>query len=245
MKYFNSENDLEFVLTEETNITFEKHNHISKYVAGLILNGCLNIVEDTKEIECKCDDIFIIPIYSAHSLYIKDRATRILTMCVGCKFLEKYLADDEKSLLTHYTNELQAQNIINEKQAIAFYDAMDIIIKLYREQEIAFPEQINKINQFIINEPEKKIELECLAKQIYISKYYLIRKFKENIGLTPHNFQIQNRVRKSQHLLAKGGTIADIAAGLGFFDQSHFIKTFKSILGITPSQYINSLKKLE
>ena len=62
MKYFNSNNDLEFVLTENTDVTFEKHNHISKYVVGLILSGSIDIVENTKTTECQIDDIFVIPI---------------------------------------------------------------------------------------------------------------------------------------------------------------------------------------
>jgi len=245
MKYFNSNNDLEFVLTENTDVTFEKHNHISKYVAGLILNGSIDIVENTKTTECQIDDIFVIPIYSVHTLHLKNKSTRLLTMCVGLQFIEKYLEDEGKNVLNPYTYQLQKQNIINNKQAIAFEDAMDIIIKHYKEEEIAFPENINNIKQIIINEPDKELRLEYLAKQIYISKYYLIRKFKENIGLTPHNFQIQNRIRKSQHLLGEGWRIADAAVALGFYDQSHFIKYFKNIVGLTPSEYIDSLKKLE
>lgn len=245
MQYFHSDMDLEFVLTENTDVTFEKHNHVSKYVAGLILSGAIEIVENNKKIECQMDDIFVIPIYAVHSLHFKNKATRILTMCVGMQFIEKYLEAEGKSVLNHYTDELQKQNVINDKQAIAFEDAMDIIIKYYNEEETIFPMHINNIKQIIISESEQELRLEYLAKQIYISKYYLIRKFKENIGLTPHNFQIQNRIRKSQHLLSEGWRISDAAAESGFYDQSHFIKCFKNILGITPSEYIDSLKKLE
>ncbi|MDO5575036.1 MAG: AraC family transcriptional regulator [bacterium] len=40
MRYFHAGENIEFVLTENQERTYEKHNHVSKYVAGLILNGC-------------------------------------------------------------------------------------------------------------------------------------------------------------------------------------------------------------
>lgn len=39
-------------------------------------------------------------------------------------------------------------------------------------------------------------------------RYYIIRKFKNCIGMTPHQFCIQNRIRKSQNLLDAERTIS-------------------------------------
>ncbi|MDE6980444.1 MAG: AraC family transcriptional regulator, partial [Lachnospiraceae bacterium] len=49
--------------------------------------------------------------------------------------------------------------------------------------------------------PEQELSIETLAADIFVSKYYLIRKFKSSIGMTPHQFCIQNRIRKSQGML--------------------------------------------
>lgn len=245
MRYFNYNEDLEFILTEETEVTFEKHNHISKYVAGIVLNGTVEIVEHDRTIVCHCDDIFIVPIYSVHSLHLNHPSTRLLTMCVGIQFINQNSLNEAKEILVHNTNELQKQNIIDGKKANAFEDAMDLIFTLYHEQKLVFPEPINEINQLIINNPQRQLDLESLAKQIYISKYYMIKKFKETIGLTPHNFQIQNRIRRAQYLLGEGWTVIDVAMELGFYDQSHFVKSFKYYVGLTPSEYIHSLEKLK
>lgn len=96
----------------------------------------------------------------------------------------------------------------------------------------------------ILREPEKKLELDELAKNIFISKYYLVRKFKNEIGLTPHNFQVQRRIRKAQQLLIDSKSITEVANEVGFYDQSHFIRIFKEYLNVTPSEYIESVKKL-
>ena len=93
--------------------------------------------------------------------------------------------------------------------------------------------------------PEQELPIETLAADIFVSKYYLIRKFKNSIGMTPHQFCIQNRIRKSQGLLDAERTVGEISAEMGFYDQSHFDKAFRKIVGISPSEYIHSKNILQ
>lgn len=86
---------------------------------------------------------------------------------------------------------------------------------------------INTMEQF----PECNNTIEQFASEVYVSKYHYIRVFKKIAGLTPHKFQIQNRIRKSQKLLLNKNTVADVSILLGFYDQSHFDKYFKKIVG--------------
>ena len=57
------------------------------------------------------------------------------------------------------------------------------------------------------------------------------------MGLTPHQFQMQNRVRKAQRLLRDSAPTAEAALAAGFCDQSHLSRYFKQIVGLTPGQY--------
>ncbi len=76
-----------------------------------------------------------------------------------------------------------------------------------------------------------------MAKNAFLSKYHFIRNFKAEVGLTPHQFQIQNRIRKAQRLIHKTDTITEVALATDFCDQSHFIKEFKKQIGLTPLTY--------
>lgn len=76
-----------------------------------------------------------------------------------------------------------------------------------------------------------------MAALAFTGKYALIRSFRQEAGLTPHQFQIQNRVRKAQKLLAGSASIAEMALATGFYDQSHFIRCFEKITGRTPTEY--------
>lgn len=241
MRYFHSGEAIEFVLAENKEHTYGKHNHVSKYVAGLILTGCVEIFDGVKTIEAIEDDLFIIPIYRVHALKLKDTKAKVITMCVGVEFLEQYSIDEGKKNLTALMQHLFQDKLINEKQESAYLDAYDVIYQMYQEQE-KLPEQIHNITQKVIHTPEMDWNLDDLANSIYINKYYFIRKFKDTIGLTPHFFQIQNRIRKAQHLLQEGYSVTDTAMEMGFYDQSHFDKAFRNIMGISPKEYLESLE---
>ena len=69
----------------------------------------------------------------------------------------------------------------------------------------------------------------------------MIRKFKKAFGLTPHQFQIQCKVRKAQKLLETTKSIPEVAYEAGFCDQSHLDRCFQKIVGMTPRQYQDAL----
>lgn len=64
---------------------------------------------------------------------------------------------------------------------------------------------------------------------------------ENNMELTPHAYQIVMRINKAKALLKNGENIASIATDLGFTDQSHFHRNFKSVVAATPKQYKQSL----
>lgn len=61
----------------------------------------------------------------------------------------------------------------------------------------------------LINHFSDSLPLESLARDLYVSKYYLIRKCKRNLGLTPHKFHLQNRIRKAQTLLFTNKSVTE------------------------------------
>lgn len=79
--------------------------------------------------------------------------------------------------------------------------------------------------------------LEALANLAGLSRYQLIRLFRNGTGMTPHAWQINIRINQARQWLQAGWTLTDIAYRLGFADQSHFQRVFKAHTGITPGGY--------
>jgi len=82
--------------------------------------------------------------------------------------------------------------------------------------------------------PRSLSELAALAG---MSRYQLIRAFRAETGLTPHAWQLDQRVSQARERLRAGQPLAEVAYGLGFADQSHFQRVFKGHVGVTPGSY--------
>ncbi|SHJ01645.1 AraC family transcriptional regulator [Desulfosporosinus lacus] len=82
-----------------------------------------------------------------------------------------------------------------------------------------------------------RITLDNLANVSGLSKYHLIRLFNKMCGISPHGYLTMLRINHAKKELLKNISIAEVAANVGFYDQSHFSKTFKQYLGITPDYY--------
>lgn len=79
--------------------------------------------------------------------------------------------------------------------------------------------------------------LDDLARRVGMSRYQLIRAFRRATGLTPHAWQMDQRIQRARLQLRDGDALAAIAHGLGFSDQSHFQRMFKAHTAATPGQY--------
>ena len=83
------------------------------------------------------------------------------------------------------------------------------------------------------------ISIEDLSRITGLSRFHLIRVFKNEVGIPPHAYLTQTRIRHAKTQLAKGLSIAETALDMGFTDQSHLTRHFKRITGITPGRYRN------
>lgn len=89
----------------------------------------------------------------------------------------------------------------------------------------------------------ENISIKSLAQHCNLSPFHLIRVFKTHIGVPPHVYLKQVRIKRAKALLAKKLAIAAVAYETGFTDQSHFSRQFKQITGITPNQYSNIIQE--
>lgn len=273
MRYYQSDQcPIEFVWSENIDKNFESHNHVGHYIISLVTQGvaavhfcegqCRADCGDAGWIPAACDgkmdlpnqqwkcyngDLFIIPPYAMHSVYLKKN-TRLLSMCIGTSFVKETDYEAAENILRNLLMDVVKQGVITEEQgeklrtaARNVYCDREAVEKYRKEMDPG----IKTLTDRLISYPEREFPIEALAADIFVSKYYFLRKFKSSIGMSPHHFCIQNRIRKSQSLLNEEKTIGEISAEMGFYDQSHFNKAFRRIVGISPSEYIRSKKKLQ
>jgi AraC-like DNA-binding protein len=81
--------------------------------------------------------------------------------------------------------------------------------------------------------------IENVASRYGITSRYLQKIFVQYTGLTPKLFARINRFQNSLVLMGKGNvSLTDASYECGYFDQSHFIREFKSFTGLSPSAFM-------
>lgn len=97
--------------------------------------------------------------------------------------------------------------------------------------------QLQQVLDHVCTHLDRDLSLTELAEVINISPTYFANLFKQAIGISPHQYVIQQRVERAKTMLTKTElTIADIALQVGFSSQSHLTQQFKRITGMTPKQ---------
>lgn len=103
-------------------------------------------------------------------------------------------------------------------------------------------EWCNEVKAFLSQYKCDKLSLENLAAHFKINKFTLLRQFKKATGITPNNYLLLERITYAKKLLESSGySLTEIAHQSGFYDQSHFIHTFKRQVGVAPNDYRNAL----
>jgi AraC-like DNA-binding protein len=117
------------------------------------------------------------------------------------------------------------------------------LIRLLRRHGVAGPRfrqpspSVTQAIRRLHSAPQEPVTLAELAALAGVSRFQLLRGFVREMGITPHAYLVQLRVRLARRLLAQGQTPAQTAPLAGFADQSHLTRAFVRQCGITPGRY--------
>ena len=99
------------------------------------------------------------------------------------------------------------------------------------------PLAVKRAREFIHAHLADDLSIDTLASLAGLSPYHFIRVFSRQVGLPPHTYLIQTRVRQAKAMLKEGRPTAEAAHATGFCDQSHLTRHFKRLTGMTPGKY--------
>ena len=140
--------------------------------------------------------------------------------------------------LNNNTNSLETQESINH---IFFHLLKDKNYCLDTNLQIRgglSPAVLRKVIDYIQVYYDKKISLSVLAELAQLSEYHFQRMFKISQGISPHNYLTEVRIEKAQTMIIKRVPLAQVAQQCGFSHQSHFNRTFKKVIGLSPGEFL-------
>lgn len=210
----------------------------------LFLEGCADYIFSEETLSVGAEDVLFLPDGGNYDIMVKEPSKYI---CIDFLFTKKGLSPDvcrcaagikhefykfRCNWLTDSSTKLpRAFELINRiycrlinsendgasgSQAI-FARAVEIILERYRSPDFT---------------------VESLAESLGISTVHLRRIFSRHVDKSPVKYINDMRFEQAKKLLASSNlTVGEIAASLGYNDQFHFSKTFKSSVGLSPTEY--------
>lgn len=136
-------------------------------------------------------------------------------------------------------------------QKCELLSSVDRIINLQYHMVLYYTEQVEKIRKgaspsklvidvsnYVQHHLSEPIDVEALAKSMFLSRTYLAAKFKKESGTTLTDFILEEKVEEAKRLLRYTDKQATaIAAYLGFSSQSHFSNVFRKYTDCSPLEY--------
>ena len=130
------------------------------------------------------------------------------------------------------------------RRQIAFIDLLLYVNSLYdhlpADHSITQKDRFQKVQPilaYVQQNYQNPITLDSISQQFYMSKYYLCHVFKDVTGFGLNEYIINLRILKARELLRQHISVQQVGEIVGFANNSHFIRTFKNMVGVSPGQY--------
>ena len=237
-------------------------------VVEYVVDGCGYINVDGENYTASAGDVYILRKRTTHTYWsdAKKPWVKIFFNIRGSlaeKILEEYklgikgkvvlrgdgLESDFRELLAKLSNDTVSQA---EKFDLAALDFLKIIIKLSNLDKLqgdlsgellSVEDEMNRLVEYIAMNPKRIVGNQELADVIFRSKDFVIKRFHTNFGVTPYEYQIQQKIFSASNMLKNTKmSVQEIASSLGYDDQHYFSYMFKKRCGMSPTQYRKQYK---
>lgn len=253
------------------NFSFPKHSH-DYYAFGTILNGAERFMSrGTNYVAARGQLLMMNPMqvhdggpasddgYQYQIMFIDpavfgDLISELSPKNPGLPFFGNCVVDDPDLhlLLQNLHRMFQPEHAdsapLLERDSCLLYSAARLSLRhadappyLYRPG--SEDKRIKAVIDYMAAHLDENIALDDLAAVTGLSRFHLLRVFREATGLPPHAYFNHMRLRRAKRLLFDGASIADAAAATGFADQSHLNRHFKTMWGVSPGAFIASLDR--
>lgn len=136
-------------------------------------------------------------------------------------------------------------------QKCELLSSVDRITNLQYHMVFDYTEQVEKlrkgkspsklvidVSNYVQHHLSEPIDIEALARSMFLSRTYLAAKFKKESGTTPTDFILKEKVDEAKRLLRyTDKNLTAIAAYLGFSSPSHFSNVFRKYVDCSPFEY--------
>ncbi len=111
-----------------------------------------------------------------------------------------------------------------------------------RQAEMRVSAPVKRVLDYLDEHLSEPVTLDTLSHTVFLSKYYLERKFKEETGASIYQMLQQKRMIHARNLMRKGLSLTEVSQRCGYVEYSGFYKAFVSEYGVSPHAYDTATK---
>ena len=244
---------------------FEAHWH-EEFTVGLIDSGVVHLNHDGKTERITTGKVTIVnagEVHSADGFGAPSLGFRMLFIPESCfrevvsqrtklpgslHFSQTVLSDPSVSRdLSKALQTLDSDASLLAKQGVLLNIMAAVIRRFSSWSDVidrsATPSTLDRAREYLHDRISEDVSLDDLGTETGLTKFHLVRAFRNRFGLPPHAYQLQQRVLRAKRLL-KSFSPSHAALECGFSDQSHFTRVFRARMGTTPRRYAGQFRPI-
>jgi AraC family transcriptional regulator len=232
----------------------QMHQHPRATVA-IILQGGFAGSYNHQEHDCSATNVVVEPAGESHANRFGDTQSTILTLSLTEEDLPGPFASLTRGVrfardpfATQVARRAQAElNDPDDLMPMAVESAaLELMTRLARSaRNEGRPAWLNRARQHLHDRYADPLQLSAVALEVGVEPERLARTFRQAFGEPMASYLRRLRVEVAATMLASGEvSISQVAADVGFADQSHMTRCFARYLGTTPARYREERKRI-
>lgn len=246
-RHWHEEYQLCLIQAGEGELTYRGSNHLTPPASLFIVHpGEVHSNRSFDQFGCSYRAVYL------DADLMRGAATSIRRKEAALPFCPAAVVADQRLIQTYlrFYGALEQSAARLEREALLL-NLLTELIRGFAEQPTLLPsfklehQAVNRACEYLTAHFSENVSLDTLAQQANLSPFHFHRVFTVQTGMPPHAFQMQLRVLRAKELLRQGWPASQVASQVGFFDQSHFHRHFKRLVGVSPSRYQAGSKNVQ
>ncbi|KAB0457919.1 MULTISPECIES: helix-turn-helix transcriptional regulator [Vibrio] len=256
--YSTPSQDISLIRAQYQEFAFQRHYHLDFHI-GLITQGQQKFVYKGTSYHAGAGQVVMMPPDELHDGHSElESGYQVSVFSVSPQWLSD-LADQREHghtlsfselILSDQATFLQLcnlhallinQNISQLAQDCLPYEGFSTIVDRYvkfgsKSQVQLGIQSIHTLKEYLMANLDQPVRLEQLSDLCDLTTTQFQRHFKNKMGITPYAWLSRLRMEQGMRLIKSGVSGTEVAHQVGFYDQAHFSKAFKTAFGVSPSK---------
>jgi AraC family transcriptional regulator len=221
--------------------TLEEHAHARASLC-LVVAGEFTEHSSSGRITHRPDDVIFRPAEGWHSDEFSERGARCFNVELSTELLHEARSGelDNRQVVAQLLRKMRRELRDGSNAPLVLEGLLYQIVgeAFQRKPREHTPRWIREVEDILRRRFSERLTVRSIAADVGVHPVHLARAFRAARGMTIADSLLARRIEVARRLLERSSLpLVEVALEAGFADQSHFTKSFRRIVGVTPMRY--------